>query len=280
MLLKHLAAFSAVATACAQADIMPVRPGAQRDAHGCVTDGGYRWCESSQLCQREWETPCAAVAEPVSTCRKACPPPPPCPMPEMMPNNCVIVPAFTDTCGCTSGCPSIDCSHTSHAQEGQACGAVSWMASVPTCDVGLECVYSTGPVGVADTPGTCMLICRTTRDRYGNCISAATTAPQVPRNCVTWYDGCNTCSTVNGQLRGCTMMMCFTQNEPYCQAFAAGVLQIGDICYRFCEDGSQSLLDRRNGCPAGARCGSDDPSVASYDTCGARAHTCQPATGH
>ena len=34
--------------------------------------------------------------------------------------------------------------------------------------------------------------------------------PIIPKNCVTWYDGCNTCSVSNGILQGCTLMMCIS----------------------------------------------------------------------
>ena len=50
-----------------QADILPVLggghtmiPGGQgTDQNGCVTDGGYSWCESSQRCIRPWEEECS-----------------------------------------------------------------------------------------------------------------------------------------------------------------------------------------------------------------------------
>lgn len=49
----------------------------------------------------------------------------------------------------------------------------------------------------------------------------------------------------------------------------------GDICYRFCEDGSEPPVDLRSHCPADAPCTSPLPSgMASYDTCADRAHTC------
>ena len=38
----------------------------------------------------------------------------------------------------------------------------------------------------------------------------------VPNNCNSWYDGCNTCRVVNGQIGGCTRMMCFQENTPRC----------------------------------------------------------------
>ena len=34
---------------------------------------------------------------------------------------------------------------------------------------------------------------------------------QIPHNCAEWYDGCNHCQVVNGQMTACTRMMCFTQ---------------------------------------------------------------------
>jgi hypothetical protein len=41
----------------------------------------------------------------------------------------------------------------------------------------------------------------------------------IPQNCVTWFDGCNTCQVRNGQIGGCTMMMCFRMENPHCEAF-------------------------------------------------------------
>lgn len=38
----------------------------------------------------------------------------------------------------------------------------------------------------------------------------------VPDNCLSWYDGCNTCRVVNGQLSGCTRMMCFREETARC----------------------------------------------------------------
>ena len=38
----------------------------------------------------------------------------------------------------------------------------------------------------------------------------------VPNNCETWYDGCNTCRVINGQIGSCTRMMCFREDNPRC----------------------------------------------------------------
>ena len=43
---------------------------------------------------------------------------------------------------------------------------------------------------------------------------------EIPINCISWFDGCNTCSVNNGQLGGCTMMMCFQQGTPNFRAYA------------------------------------------------------------
>jgi hypothetical protein len=42
----------------------------------------------------------------------------------------------------------------------------------------------------------------------------------IPLTCVSWYDGCNTCRVNNGQLGGCTRMMCFREDEPRCLQYA------------------------------------------------------------
>ena len=231
------------------------------------------------------ETMCVDLKAPTPTppppppCSNSCPPLPPCAMPPMR-NNCNVVPGVTDYCGCEIGCPSIDCSTPwqNSVLEGATCGGYMPYGMASVCSSGLECVYTMGPM-IADAPGTCMPTCDTTRDVQGNCIREVAT-PQIPSNCVTWYDGCNTCSADNGQLHGCTMMMCFTQNEPYCQAFRSGDLVLGEMCYRFCEDNSQNPINRRKDCPIGTECSSTDASMVSYDSCGDRALTCNLLSGH
>ena len=39
-------------------DIMPPMVGGSRDPNNCLIGAGYSWCESSQSCIRQWETPC------------------------------------------------------------------------------------------------------------------------------------------------------------------------------------------------------------------------------
>ena len=41
----------------------------------------------------------------------------------------------------------------------------------------------------------------------------------IPINCISWYDGCNTCQVRNGQIGACTRMMCFREDNPYCLRF-------------------------------------------------------------
>jgi hypothetical protein len=41
----------------------------------------------------------------------------------------------------------------------------------------------------------------------------------IPTNCISWYDGCNTCQVNNGQIGACTRMMCFREDNPYCLSF-------------------------------------------------------------
>ena len=240
-------------------------------------------------------------------CPKTCPMFP-CPMPAIR-NNCRPVDPELDDCGCPTGCPSINCEPNVVGQ-GISCGGFVPYGMMSICSEGLECANTMGPM-IADAPGTCLPVCNTIRDNWGNCVDDGcehwydgcnqcsvianrlectekmcynglnshclddqNVIDVIPKNCLTWYDGCNTCSVNRGMLQGCTLMMCFIQNEPYCQTFTIDPLQIGDICYRFCEDGSQNSINRRDGCPSNSECISTNPSMISFDTCGSRAYTC------
>ena len=97
---------------------------------------------------------------------------------------------------------------------------------------------------------------------------------QIPEGCATWYDGCNTCSVQEGKLSICTLMMCFKNGEPSCLSYyIREKLHVGDICSRFCEDSSQSFIDRKNECPLRTRCASTNTNIG-FDTCGDNALRC------
>jgi len=40
---------------------------------------------------------------------------------------------------------------------------------------------------------------------------------ECPKDCKTWYDGCNSCQCNGGKIGGCTKMYCPTKKEPYCK---------------------------------------------------------------
>ena len=248
-------------------------------------------------------------------CSNGCPPPMPCPAP---PPNCDYRVPELDACGCQNDWGVIDWYRIT-AFEGETCGGYMPMGMARTCIAGLECVYTMGPY-IADAPGTCQQRCPTFRDSWGNCIEKGcqqwfdgcnTCSTQsdntlqcteklcyqmekpsrcidnqiiIPQNCLTWYDGCNTCGVSEGQLTMCTLMMCFITNEPYCMTFQTGALEIGDICYRFCEDNSQTAINRMKDCSLGTECSSlfmkNQVSMISYDSCGNRAFTCNLISGH
>ena len=42
----------------------------------------------------------------------------------------------------------------------------------------------------------------------------------IPDDCISWYDGCNTCMVSQGNILGCTRMMCFRKSEPYCRGYS------------------------------------------------------------
>ena len=282
-------------------------------------------CPSNQCAMRInncCDYTCAVGHKTEETC-KPCPPPTPCPMPSP-PINCQVIEPVIDHCGCTNGCPTVDCSSSplhNVVGEGETCGGFMPYDMIGHCSEGLECVYNMGPM-IADAPGTCLQMCSTFRDQWGNCVDEGCnswydgcvicdvnnnilencsenicysrptedahcmddidhTKPFIPKDCLTWYDGCNTCSVNDGMLEACTMMYCFTTNDPHCQTYSISELNQGDICYRFCEDGSQPTINRGDSCPLDSECVSDNPSLISFDSCGERAHRCIPTnSGH
>ena len=329
--------------------------GNQLDENGCVSDGGYEWCETTEQCQRPWEIPCKVLSEycqssNLQTCRLACddpicethncamrigncceyvcvdrtidlavhectdtcPPPIPCPMPEMN-EGCSYIEPLRDYCGCINSCGSIDCSTRPRSDKGEVCGGYTIEGIIRSCLHGLECVNTINSM-IADAPGTCHPICDGIRDNLGNCIDkdctewfdgcniceinqkelsctekicdhkkeprCLVTETIIPNNCLIWYDGCNSCSVSKGNIQTCTLMYCFTTNEPYCQTFTNEPLNDGDICYRFCEDGSQNLINRINDCPTGSRCLNSEISMIVLDNCNENVKRCVPSNEH
>ena len=41
----------------------------------------------------------------------------------------------------------------------------------------------------------------------------------VPNNCISWFDGCNTCTVTNGVIQGCTRIMCFREEPTRCLSY-------------------------------------------------------------
>ena len=56
----------------------------------------------------------------------------------------------------------------------------------------------------------------------GRCVREWVTACEYPKDCLTWYDGCNTCQLINGELGLCTDAFCYTTEIflPYCMVQA------------------------------------------------------------
>ena len=42
-----------------------LKPGSDRDSHGCIGSAGYTWCDASQKCIRPWEENCTALPQTV-----------------------------------------------------------------------------------------------------------------------------------------------------------------------------------------------------------------------
>tara|TARA_B110000858_G_C17786739_1_gene467650 strand:- start:921 stop:1940 length:1020 start_codon:yes stop_codon:yes gene_type:complete len=326
-------------------------PGSQTDSHNCALDGGYSWCDETTSCIRPWETECNdinvdyCIDSPEQYCRMACDEPKcasnkcamrtgncceytcesnqeyihqidPLPLPVTIapsgteiPENCLSYFDGCNTCSvengqlqaCTlmycfqQGTPECrqysniicnsdkDCSETQFCRLNQCvdfsginerCGGFTLPEYQTRCNPSLECVNTMGPM-IADAPGKCLELCKhdQARDGYGNCIED---------NCNVWFDGCNQCR-LDGS---CTEMFCNPEqlSTPYCiehipvmpsvpppvqkVPMQTHQLQMGDICYRFCEDNSESFINQRDNCPENTVCGQQtDNMVVSFDNC-------------
>ena len=58
----------------------------------------------------------------------------------------------------------------------------------------------------------------------GRCIRLWEESCQIPNNCLTWNDGCNTCSVSDGKLALCTEMYCFAQGTPNCMVYEPDII--------------------------------------------------------
>ena len=253
-------------------------PGAQT-SDPCLASAGYSWCAATRSCLRQWVTPCPDNFADCKSCLEAqrnginiacparcdiltaggedpcdCPAVPPCPLMAPAPPGCTVVRAPVDECGCATGCPVVQCG------AGQSCGGFA-AGVAPSCAPPYECVQTMGPM-VADAPGQCRAPCATRRDAYGNCIEPG---------CAVWYDGCNTCHVAPGSTAmACTEMWCAAPSAARCLDTTDTVGNEGDVCHRFCEDGSEESVHLR--CAAGMECVA--PAGVGFDSCGARASRC------
>jgi hypothetical protein len=208
--------------------------GSVHDEHGCVTDGGYQWCDSLNECVRPWMTPCPET-QPVVDPGFSVPVNPPIavdPLPPSL-NSCMSNP-------CQNGgqCQSQQIGYTCLCNSGYT---------------GINCDVSSSPPPTISPPP-----------------ANNPPPPTIPYGCATWFDGCNHCMVTNGQLAACTRMMCFTQRPPECLSYNR--LNEGDVCYRFCENGSEQTVNARDKCPSGTQCVA--PNTVGFDSCGANAWRC------
>lgn len=157
--------------------------GGQRDDHGCVSGAGFRWCEAHQACERPWESRCPLhVTDPL----RPAPPPAPEPAPEPYP-----VPYHEHNC------PDVMC--------------------MMYCKIGYE----------QDGRGCPMCRCKELY-RRPEPEPKPQVKPQVkpsrgiPKDCISWFDGCNRCLVKEGKVWGCTRRACFKQGETSCLSYGHG----------------------------------------------------------
>ena len=168
MMMKFLASVLMSASMIFGVTSQDMAIGSQKDSHGCYLDGGYKWCHTTEKCQRPWSEPCPETHKL---------------------ERCVI--GFCEN--------KDDC---------------------PKCQDGYECKGSENMI----CAGTCYGQCVPHRRKRANVGKTTHDIPthDIPTDCISWYDGCNTCQVRDGQILGCTRMMCFRKGEPHCRAHSSG----------------------------------------------------------
>tara|TARA_B100001123_G_scaffold451018_1_gene626032 strand:+ start:82 stop:1206 length:1125 start_codon:yes stop_codon:yes gene_type:complete len=87
----------------------------------------------------------------------------------------------------------------------------------------------------------------------------------VPENCVSWFDGCNTCVVNNGEIAGCTRIICFRQEQPHCQTYNTENthLQFNHDCNNW----YYQPCNTNNECQANYHCSRQNGCIASICDC-------------
>lgn len=157
--------------------------GGHQDSKGCLIDGGYKWCESSQSCIRPWITTCLDNNIINTGDNKD----------TLLNNNDITVNNNNDKTVNTEYCPDSSI---------QMCRMI---CPKPLCNVN-QC---------AERKGTCCEYqCKNNNRILGS--------GNIPINCISWFDGCNTCSVLNGKINMCTMKYCLTSDKGHCKAYSKG----------------------------------------------------------
>jgi hypothetical protein len=80
----------------------------------------------------------------------------------------------------------------------------------------------------------------------------------IPANCATWYDGCNTCSVINGKVSFCTKRMCLHIGTPGCRGYHNSNSKDHEHGHQ-CFDGKDNDHDGKSDC--------NDPDCQIYGMC-------------
>ena len=72
---------------------------------------------------------------------------------------------------------------------------------------------------VTDTAETSSDTAGPSTDTAGPSSDAQLPAGECPKDCTSWYNGCNNCQCKDGKIGGCTKMGCPTKKEPYCKKY-------------------------------------------------------------
>ncbi len=169
--------------------------------------------EQSQSCTQEYNPVCGQPPMPV------CPEGLDCiqvmPEPQTYSNECMMRIAgaeFLYRGACTNT------QQTESPPNAQSCINLEYDPVCAEVDTGIRCIKAPCP---SSTRKTFRNACEAKEAGAkilfdGNCDFSGTSSDKPPKNCISWFDGCNTCGAKDGEVTYCTQMACEAYQLPKC----------------------------------------------------------------
>ncbi len=116
-----------------------------------------------------------------------------------------------------------DCGVNAYAELNKSYnGCFAGWTCKPKLDIPHFCPIMTQAMPICKPPSKSKVISDSNGCRIGfKCVNSENVGgvTTIPKNCQTWFDGCNNCTVENGKLLGCTKKACFVREPSQCVSY-------------------------------------------------------------